>query len=154
MEGSPRYNCYCYGRWSKYSCYETQLYLMKYIFPVKNSYLDFQRNLLQASVKNFQIVHESDTDYIIMQVSMLWMVMIVICFMLMVLVMIMMTMIYKWPNNACAPVWAGGWGHLHNGLQISNVRGTSFRSRSLEVKIAFIIVICFFTSHLTRSKEL
>ena len=77
---------------------------MKYIFPVKNSYLDFQRNLLQASVKNFQIVHESDTDYIIMQVSMLWMVMIVIkiqifiCFMLMVLVMIMMTMmtmIYK-----------------------------------------------------------
>ena len=133
---------------------------MKCTFPVKNSYLDFQRNLLQASVKNFQIVHESDTDYIIMQVSMLQMTMIVIkiqifiCFMLMVLVMIMMTMIYKWPNNACAPVWAGGWGHLHNGLQISNVRGTSFRSRSLEVKIAFIIVICFFTSRLTRSKEL
>ena len=69
---------------------------MKCTFPVKNSYLDFQRNLLQASVKNFQIVHESDTDYIIMQVSMLWMMMIVIkiqiCFMLMVLVMIMMTM--------------------------------------------------------------
>ena len=69
---------------------------MKYIFPVENSYLDFQRNLLQASVKNFQIVHESDTDYIIMQVSMLWMMMIVIKiqihFMLMVLVMIMMTM--------------------------------------------------------------
>ena len=84
--------------WSKFSCFETQLYLMKYIFPVENSYLDFQRNLLQASVKNFQIVHESDTDYIIMQVSMLWMMMIVIkiqifiCFMLMVLLMIMMTM--------------------------------------------------------------
>jgi len=53
--------------WSKCSYFETQLYLMKYIFPVKNSYLDFQWNLLQASVKNFQIVHESDTDYIIMQ---------------------------------------------------------------------------------------
>ena len=49
---------------------------MKYIFPGKNSYLDFQWNLLQASVKNFQIVHESDTDYIIMQVSMLQMMMI------------------------------------------------------------------------------
>ena len=31
--------------------------------------VDFHRDVLQASVKNFQIVHESDTDYIIMQVG-------------------------------------------------------------------------------------
>ena len=31
--------------------------------------VEFHGNALQASVKNFQIVHESDTDYIIMQVG-------------------------------------------------------------------------------------
>ena len=53
---------------------------------------------MQASVKNFQIVHESDTDYIIMQVSR---IIIIIMITMIVTVMIMFNVHGDDSDHAC-----------------------------------------------------